>query len=120
MCGWPSLAAAGVHRERVRQVLVVGELVRELPRQLNLILDGQIPRQREIRTDEEPAVRPLVEVGGVPVVRRVIVGPRRHVIGLGVDRRIAIRVVIRVLARDVVAARSAHAPPAREPERNDK
>jgi hypothetical protein len=72
--------------------LAVGEVAGELARQVDLILDAQLTWKPEVGADVQAAVLPFVEVSRVPEGRRLVVGPQRHLIRLGVDRRIAVQV----------------------------
>ena len=96
-----------VDRERVREPLFVGQLVGEGPGQLDLVLDAELAREREIGTDEDPSVGTFVEIRGIPVEGRVVLSPVGHVAGLGVDRRIPTLVVVLVVPGDVVEGRGA-------------
>jgi hypothetical protein len=94
--------AALVNREGVRQVLLVGQVVRKLAREGDLILGVEIPRECEIRADIQAPVGALVEVGRIPESLRVVMRPRRQVIRLGVDQVVMIPVIVRPLAGDAV------------------
>ena len=78
-------ARAGVDRQGVGQLLLVGQMAGKAHRQLALLVGRQRGRQGYFHPLEQPAVGPLVQVGRVPVGGRVRVRPGRHVARCGVQ-----------------------------------
>ena len=77
---------AGVDRQRVGQPLPVGQVMGEAHRQFLPLRLGQRQGQGHFHPLEQPPVRALIQVGGVPIGRRVPLGPGRHVAGFGIDQ----------------------------------
>ena len=80
------LGAPGVDRQRVGQVLRVGQIVGKPDRQRLPLLRGQGQGQGHFHPVEQPPVGPLVQVRRVPVGRRLRLRPRGHVPGFGIDQ----------------------------------
>ena len=80
------LAGAGVQRQRVGQVLRVGQMVGKAHRQLLPLAGVQGERQGKFQALEQPPVGPLVQVGRVPVGRRRGGRPPRHVARFGIHQ----------------------------------
>ena len=81
----PIRVAARVNRERVRQLLLVRQGVNEGTRQGDLRFAIEVTRQREVGAHKQTPVRALVQIGGLPVFPRVILGPCGHVVRFRVD-----------------------------------
>ncbi len=62
------LVGARMDGQRVRKVLGLGQFGRKCSRELNLVFPIEIAWQREIGANVQPAVGPLIYVGGIPVL----------------------------------------------------
>jgi len=80
------LVAPGVDRQRVGQLLRVGQIVGKPHGQGLPLLRGQGQRQGHFHPVEQPPVGPLVLVRRLPVDGGVCLGPRGHVAGFGIDQ----------------------------------
>ena len=94
-----------VQGEAVGQVRAA-HLLRERPRQFDLLVPVEGVRERGGDGPEKPAVRPLEVVGGLPVRPGVVGGPLGHVAALGEDQVVAPPAPpVLALAGDVVVLR---------------
>lgn len=92
---------ARMDRQAVGEALLRRYLVREVADEGNLIVRIESSRQCEIGADVQPAVRPFVQVGRVPILARIVLCPGWHVARFDVDRRVAIGVGVLITTRDV-------------------
>jgi hypothetical protein len=71
----PVVIVARVNGKRVRQTLAVRQRLDEVSRQVDLILGGDVSRQREIAADVQAPIRAFVQIRGVPVRAGIVRSP---------------------------------------------
>ena len=94
-------AGAGVDRQGVGQLLSVGQMVGKAHRQLSLLRLSQGQGQRHFHPLEQSPVGPLVQVGRVPIGRRLGGRPGWHVAGFGIHQLVALVPAVLGRALDV-------------------